>query len=80
MHSPTLTPTHSLTHLPLSTPPGIPAIVSIMRSEFVEVQREAGRTLSNLAAHKDNHEIIYNHGGHSLLVSYCLSPDTACQR
>ncbi len=55
-------------------------IIQVMRSPFVEVQREAGRCLANIAAHRANHRFIVDEGGHQLLISYLLSPDTASQR
>jgi hypothetical protein len=58
---------------------GVKPIISVLRSPFVEVQREAGRALANLAASAANQAIIIEGGGHQLLISYLLSPDTACQ-
>ena len=55
--------------------------ITVMRSKYIEVQREAGRLLANLCASESdftNH--ILEGGGHNLLISYLLSQDTACQR
>ena len=61
---------------------GIRPCVSVMRSRFVEVQRESGRLLANLAA--SNEELVSDRivqtGGHQLFLSLLLSDDTACQR
>jgi hypothetical protein len=79
----TLSPLFSL--FPPCFPPqiaeegGVKPIISVLRSPFVEVQREAGRALANLAASAANQAIIIEGGGHQLLISYLLSPDTACQ-
>lgn len=71
-------PLHTLpTHLDLD---GIKPIISVLRSQFVEVQRESGRALANMAASSANMDSIIAEGGHALLISYLLSPDTACQR
>ena len=41
-------------------------IIQVMRSPFVEVQREAGRCLGNLAANRANHRFIIDEGGHQV--------------
>jgi hypothetical protein len=55
--------------------------ISVMRSKYIEVQREAGRLLANLCSSTSESTAgIIEAGGHSLLISYLLSQDTACQR
>ena len=55
--------------------------ISVMRSKFIEVQREAGRLLANLCASDSEFtDSVIEEGGHNLLISYLLSQDTACQR
>lgn len=56
-------------------------IIGVMRSKYIEVQREAGRLLANLCASVSSFaDQILEDGGHNLLISYLLSQDTACQR
>eukprot|EP00940_MAST-03C_sp_MAST-3C-sp2_P002171 g2171.t1 len=59
---------------------GIITMIDKMRSPFIGVQREAGRCFSNLMASISNHDVAFNSGGLSLLTSFLLSPDPACQR
>ena len=55
--------------------------ISVMRSKYIEVQRESGRLLANLCASEAEFtNQIIEAGGHNLLISYLLSQDTACQR
>ena len=53
---------------------GIKPTVLTMRSRFVEVQREAGRLLANLAANDgETSDLIVQAGGHVLLISFLLN-------
>ena len=55
--------------------------IAVMRSRYVEVQRESGRLLANMCASDSEFtDNIIQGGGHQLLISYLLSQDTACQR
>jgi hypothetical protein len=55
--------------------------IAVMRSKYIEVQREAGRLLANLCASESEFtNVIVEAGGHNLLISYLLSNDTASQR
>lgn len=58
------------------------ACIAVMRSRYLDVQREGGRLLANLCACdlKAASDKIVENGGHHLLISYLLSRDTACQR
>lgn len=55
-------------------------LVEVMRSQFVEVMREAGRAVANMCCHPDNHAECLALGGHQLLISFLLSPDPGSQR
>ena len=61
---------------------GVRPCISIMRSQYIEVQREAGRLMANLCA-SGSLEVtkrIVDAGGQHLLISLLLSDDLACQR
>ena len=59
---------------------GIVTMIRQMRCPFISVQREAGRCFANLMATIENHDRAFDNGGFSLLISFLVSPDPACQR